>query len=225
MNYLHPQFTQHVSNIKTIFEVGSRDCLDTIAMRNFFPSSKLYAYECNPHAINICNSNLKNNDKNIFFHEFALGEKTDKRSFFPYNPTENCGASSFYKRIDFSYTQTEIKDVKISTIEEEVSRYNIDSIDLLCMDVQGYELNVLIGARLFLKNISFIILECPLKEPNQDFLPKGVHSKYLNAPTYEDIFSFLNTNNFELIEEVFENHLESNLMFRNMYHDDKSITI
>jgi hypothetical protein len=42
-----------------IFDIGSRDCLQSIKFYHKFPNSKIYAFECNPNTINLCNKNIE----------------------------------------------------------------------------------------------------------------------------------------------------------------------
>ena len=89
------------------------------------------------------------------------------------------------------------------------------NIDLLCMDIQGYELNVLKGCGDFIKNIKYIIMEEPKSIINTKYLPKGIHSKYINTPSSLEIKDFMNKNNFIEIERISENMIEDNVMYKN----------
>ena len=91
----------------------------------------------------------------IFFHDYALGEEICEKNFYPIDSNENIGSSSFFKLVD--QDQQTITNIKMSTLEEELVKYNIEYVDLLCMDVQGYELNVLKGAGNFIRKIKYII--------------------------------------------------------------------
>ena len=44
--------------VKTIFELGSRDLVDSIELLNYFEKSKVYAFECNHDCLVECNKNL-----------------------------------------------------------------------------------------------------------------------------------------------------------------------
>lgn len=212
--YLNTNFIKHTSkNIKTIFEVGARDGLDSIALSEYYNESNIYTFECNPNTIETCINNLKNNPR-INFYPFGLGNKKTKETFFPYT-LNNSGASSFFKRTDFNSTQTIIPEVEIDTISNFCKSNNIDYIDILCMDTQGFELNILKGAGEFINKINFIIIEEPKKHPNRTYLPEG-HSKYIGAPSAYEIQDFLKTNKFIEIERVYENELEDNVMYKNL---------
>ena len=43
-----------------IFDIGSRDCAQSIEFYNVFPNAKIYAFECNPNTIDICRKNIEN---------------------------------------------------------------------------------------------------------------------------------------------------------------------
>jgi len=84
------------------------------------------------------------------------------------------------------------------------------------MDVQGYELNVLKGAGNFIKNINYVIMEEPKPIINSRYLPDGVHSKYINAPTSQEINIFMKDKGFIEIERIEENKIEDNVMYKNI---------
>ena len=214
-SYISNEFTRHVrkDEVRVIFEVGARDGLDSISLANFYNRSTVYSFECNPLSIETCINNLKNKS-NIIFNNFGLGNEITKKQFFPYI-ANNIGASSFFKRIDFTETQTVIEEVQLDTTYNFCIKNNIDHIDILCMDTQGFELNILKGCGEFIKNIKYVILEEPRKEPNRYYLPKG-HSKYLDAPSAYEIQDFLKKNNFIEISRTYENELEDNVMYKNL---------
>lgn len=212
--YYDERFIKHldITKIKNIFEVGARYGSETLTLSNLFCNSKIYSFECNPLTIDLCEQNLKNK-KNIEFIPYGLGDKNEFKPFYSYM-LNNDGASSLLKRIDCEKTQKQTGIIKIEKLSDFINKNNIDRIDLLCMDVQGYELNILKGAENFIKNINFIIMEEPKAIINTTFLPKNVHSKYINAPNAQEIKKFMLENNFIEIERIEENKIEDNVMYR-----------
>jgi hypothetical protein len=138
-----------------------------------------------------------------------------KKKFF-FIIDNNDGASSFFKRIDFNTTHKCTGFITIRKLSKVMEEENINKIDLLCMDTQGYELNILKGYDDLLKNIKYVILEEPKENINEIYLPKNVHSKYIGAPTSSEIKSFMNNNNFIEIERIEENKIEDNVMDKNI---------
>lgn len=102
----------------------------------------------------------------------------------------------------------------IDRIDNIVKSFDIESIDLLCMDFQGFELNVLKGSGDFIKNIKYVIMEEPKPIIDLRFLPKDTYSKYLNAPSPIEISNFMKENNFTEIVSIPENHIEDNVMYK-----------
>ena len=196
-----------------IFEVGSRYGDETLELSKHFPHANLYSFECNPNTIDICMKKL-NNKKNITFLPVGLGANNEKLPFYSYTQN-NDGASSFLKRIDYNSTQKNTGEVNIRTIYNIMNEYKLDYIDLLCMDVQGFELNVLKGAGDYISKIRYIIMEEPKPIINELYLPKNTYSKYINAPSSQEIKEFMNTHNFIEIERINENMIEDNVMYRN----------
>lgn len=205
-NYWDSKFLKHVhsDNIKIIFEVGARYGDESIKLSNIFPNSKIHSFECNPLTIEICKEKLSN-IKSIKFNDFGLGNREENLPFYSYTKN-NDGASSLFKRIDFHSTQIESGIIKIKTLKEYVYNNDIPNIDLLCMDVQGYELNILKGAEDFIRKINYIIMEQP---------KVGMKSKYINAPLSQEIKEFMIKNNFIEIERIRENDIEDNVMYKN----------
>lgn len=213
--YWNVNFLKHldISDIKTVFEVGARYGDETLKLKQIFINSIIHSFECNPNTIDRCKHTLYNIN-GIFFNDFGLGEKEQKLPFYSFIK-DNDGASSFLKRIDFNETQEQTGIIQIKKLKEYVKNNNITRIDILCMDIQGYELNVLKGAEEFIKNIKYIIMEEPKPIINPNFLPKGVYSKYINTPSSQEIKDFMEQNNFIEIERIPENGIEDNVMYKN----------
>lgn len=111
---------------------------------NLFNYLIFYSFECNPLTIDICRKNLAGYGR-IIFSDYGLGANNEELPFYSYI-TGNDGASSLFKRIDFAETQAQTEIIKTRKLVDFVYENNISQIDLLCMDVQGYELNVLKGS-------------------------------------------------------------------------------
>ena len=211
--YYDPQFINKIDcSLNIIFEVGARYGDETLELSKVFPNANIFSFECNPLTVEIARKKLLNK-KNIKFFDFGLGEKNEIKSFYSYTKN-NDGCSSFLQRIDFNKTQKETGKIPIRKLKDIVEEIKNKKIDLLCMDVQGYELNILKGAEDFIENINYIIIEEPKKNINKKYLPEHLHSKYINAPSSYEIQNFLSKNNFYEIERIEENKLEDNVMYK-----------
>ncbi len=213
--YWDEKFIKHLGHgdIKTIFEVGARYGDESIVLSQIFKDSIIHSFECNPLTVDICRNKLANH-KNIIFNAHGLGNNNETLPFYSFIDN-NDGASSLFKRIDYDTTQRYTGFVNIKKLSTYIETNNIKSIDLLCMDIQGYELNVLKGAEQYLSNIKYIIMEEPKPIINTMFLPEGIHSKYLDSPTSQEIHDFMIKNRFIEIERIHENMIEDNVMYKN----------
>eukprot|EP00873_Tetraselmis_striata_P043881 jgi/Tetstr1/464145/TSEL_008950.t1 len=175
-------------SVKTVFEVGSRDCLDAIRLHERF-GCKVYAFECNPDAIDLCRANLR--DRGVAASDVELVEKAAFNTEGPleFHPvveskrsveghpdfvrTENgrlanIGASSLFKMSDdfqiskykfINHVQGPPVMVDAVRLDEFMDRRGIAGVDLVCMDVQGAELFCLEGLGDKLGSVKAIITE------------------------------------------------------------------
>ena len=214
--YIDPDFLKlmKAGSYNHIVEVGSRYGDESLLLSRQFPKAKIFSFECNPKTVEVCMKALYN-QPNIKFFNYALGAQPAEKPFYSYTEG-NDGASSLLKRCDFHQTQKETGIIKVRRLYDVMIEQQIPYIDYLCMDVQGFELEVLIGLGDFLKHkVRYICLECPVLEAPEGFMPKGTYSKYLGAPSYEQIEAFMTLNNFIKIHEKAENYIEINQLWVN----------
>jgi FkbM family methyltransferase len=213
-NYWDTRFLRHIDRrVECVVEVGARYGSESVTLATIFDKARVYSFECNPLTVDICRERLAPYE-NIKFFDYALGEVERKIPFYSF-VASNDGASSIFQRIDFGSTQRYTGDVKVRRLSDIMREEEESSVDLLCMDVQGYELNVLKGCGKYIKNIKFVIMEEPNREIDTEHLPPDTYSKYIGAPTPSEIARFMTSNNFEEIERVPENKIEDNVMYIN----------
>ena len=215
--YWDARFLRHLNQyeIYKVFEVGARFGDESISLSEIFVEADIYSFEANPQIIDATKNRLKSYER-IKFFPFGLGDKEEELPFYPYTQ-DNIGASSFLKRIDFKSTQIECdKKVRVRRLDNLMKEEKIDTIDLLCMDTQGFELKILEGAGEYISEIKYIILEQPKEVINLNYLHKDTHSKYIDAPSHNDIKNFMNKHGFVEIERIPENMIEDNVMWRNV---------
>lgn len=208
-------------NPNIIVEVGIKDGQDTLIISKKFKNSKYFAYEANPLMKKVIKKKLMFR-RNVVFENFGLGEVSEVKSFFIFTPDQNIdfnviGASSFYNRPDIENI-TELKNCKIDTLANEMLKKKINKIDILLMDVQGYELNVLKGAGEKIADISYVIMETPKPEliKNQNSIKYNLEiNDYIGAPTYDEVFNFMREHSFTLVKSLDENLWETNSLFKN----------
>ena len=214
--YIDPEFLKvmKAGSYNFIVEVGARYGDESLLLSRQFPKAKIFSFECNPKTVEVCQKALYN-QPNIKFFNYALGAQPAEKPFYSYTEG-NDGASSLLKRCDFHQTQKETGIIKVRRLYDVMIEQQIPYIDYLCMDVQGYEIEVMKGLGEYLRHkVRYICLECPALSPPESFLAPGTHSKYNGAPSYLDIEAFMKLNNFIKIHEMPENYIEVNQLWVN----------
>ena len=180
--------------INVIFELGSRDLLDAMKLSKCF-NCLVYAFECNPDCLAECKKQLANvEDTNVILVDKAVSLIDGDVKFYPFDLSKYMGSSSMLK-IDFSmrdktdpdynfpnpHTEITVSGTRLDTF---ITNNNIVDIDLLCIDLQGYELDALKSLGLQINKVKYIITEC------------SIQSTYTNGATFKDLVKYLADYNF-----------------------------
>ncbi len=186
--------------ISSIAEIGSRDGLDAILLSSYFNSKSCYIFEPDPELGVLIRDNLKKSEGSTEkeFFNIALGEESKTVTFKSVDRSkyENLGVGSLHE-INFDNRETTDGDYKRKSvqkdIEVEMKKYidlDIDTPDLIAMDVQGAELSVLKGFEDKLKEVYAVILETSISE------------NYKGGSTFLSIYRYLTSQNFKLVSNT-----------------------
>jgi len=210
-DYLRERFLRHIDkdSIDTIFEIGSRDAVDAILLRDAF-DARVYAFECNPEALAVCRENLKD-EHDIRLVENAAWCENGPIRFYPVIETlvegqripTNIGASSCFRaRSDYHQRniQTEIV-VEAIRLDDFCRAEQLTRVDLVCMDVQGAALQVLQGMSETIEKTRYLISELEQKEI------------YHHQSLFPEVCQFLTAKGFRLTEEAARDGWFSDYMF------------
>ena len=195
-----------------IFDVGGNKGQSVTKYKKIFKKPIIHTFEPIKSQFNIINEKFKN-DKSVKLNNYALGEIKGEKEF---NISAQTGASSFNKinqnskwiEVRSKEYQTTINKfvsstkVKIFTLDDYFLNNNIDKIDLLKIDTQGYEDKVLQGSINTLK-------QNKIKAVVTELMFDNVYDKYL---TFSDVEKFLLPNNFRMVGI----YLSSNSLFGNL---------
>lgn len=164
-------YVKDIKNVRLIFEIGSRDAHDAVELSHLF-KCHAFAFECNPVAIDVCKRNIGANP-NVTLVPLAVWNKSGPLSFYKvwegeYWGAMNVGASSCFKFNPQARNYPDIvaeglvqEEITVNAIrlDEFLEANGIDSIDLICMDVQGAAFQVLEGLGRYLSKVKYIITE------------------------------------------------------------------
>jgi len=185
----------------TIFDIGSRDCQQSIEFYNWFPNAKIYSFECNPNTISLCKKNIEPYADRITLIEGAVCDYDGEIPFFPINQEKtlttwkdgNPGASSLFKS-NGTYTVEHYVQDEITTnchrLDTIMDNYSIQKVDIIWMDLQGAELLALKGLGMKLDDVQYIHTEVSHKE------------MYSGQVMYKELNSYIVSNDFTLLNDL-----------------------
>ena len=177
LNYDDIYKNKILSDEPTIFDVGVNKGESIDRFSKIFKSPKIFAFEPNSKVFKIIEKKY-NNIKNIKLNNLGVAKE---ECIKPLNITINSGNSSFHnlekdsewikiRSKEFNTTPanyiTDTIDVKCTTLDKYCEQNNIENIDILKIDTQGYEDEVLSGSSQLIRNkkINFIELEIMFDE-------------------------------------------------------------
>jgi FkbM family methyltransferase len=160
------------------YDVGGNKGDYTLMLKESFPNSIITTFEPNPNTFQLLQTNIGDNSKLI---NKGVGEnKGELELFFDVNNTTSVQASSnpeILKQIAKTTNLTSVK-IDVITLDDYVKE---PQIDLLKIDVEGFELEVLKGAKKLIENNKIKIIQFEFNEVNiiqrrflkdfYDFLP------------------------------------------------------
>jgi FkbM family methyltransferase len=193
------------SQIKTIFDIGSRDIKESITLAKTFTEAKVYAFEPTPENIVMCQNNYADLSADLKYRisliRSAMNDTTGKIKFYPLDEqnsrSKNFGVASKFKLIDGlngtflgeHWVQKEV-EVDAYAMDDFCKENNIEGPDLIWMDVQGAELDVLKGGKNSILNTKIIMTEA------------GSKAYYDGHALHPDIDKYLTDKGFVEVKEV-----------------------
>ena len=145
-----------------IFDIGANIGTFTTWMAKAFPNGKVHAFEPQRSVFQMLSGNAAiNNLYNVYTYNMGLGKESGKVEFEEPNYFEknDFGTFSLIEEIITGKTKNKIV-VQINTLDWFREYYNIPKAHLLKIDVEGMDLDVLIGAtRTIQKHLPVIFIE------------------------------------------------------------------
>lgn len=177
-----------------IFDIGARDCAQSVEFSKKYPNAKIFAFEANPQTIPLCKTTIQNNP-NIRLIEGAVHNYDGVTSFHPIDTQRtrtiwkdgNPGASSLFLANGSypieTYVQNKI-EIPCHRLDTICKQENI-SPDIIWMDLQGAELLALTSLGEYLNTCKYIFTEVSHKPI------------YEGQCMFSDIDCFLQTHGFK----------------------------
>lgn len=194
-------------------DVGANIGAFSLMAARRLPQGKVHSFEPSPYHIKKLNSNLLlNRFNNIQIHPVALSSKLGPaKLYFPKSKgsLENTGMAS---QFEFDVMSYRIEDIECVRLDDYLESYNISKVNIIKIDVEGAELDVLIGARQTIyRNRPHVLMEV-----NSDHLHRAGRNFY-------EVIDFWNSANYKIYKighgaELTPIHVVSDFCFhQNIY--------
>jgi len=213
--YLEKKFVDKIdsSKIKTILEIGSHHGKDAIKLANFY-KCPVFAFEASPLNIKEIKKTIERYS-NVHLIEKAVWNYSGSIPF--YHCDNHPGSSSCFTFDYPSLAQREKRDlddalkkyhlteyiVPAIRLDEWMEENNIESVDLICMDLQGAELAALKSLGDYLATVRYVITEVEYEEI------------YEGQNLFPEIFQFMKKQGFTCYFQLKEKGLFNDILFVN----------
>lgn len=146
--------------LKIIFDVGANRGDWTKEARYYFQSAEFHCFEPTPDTFSMLKTNLKKFE-GIHFHNIGLGEKKEQKEFYLFS-TDGLNSFILGDRGNSESKFEQMITVNVFDLDNFCTDNKIREIDLLKVDVEGAELDVLMGAKNLISSLAirFIFVEC-----------------------------------------------------------------
>ena len=187
-----------------IVEAGAHIGSDTLEMSRLWQNATIHAFEPVPHLFQLLAHNTEG-IANIHIYPLALGETTGKFDIHISSGKSN-GSSSLLlpkKHLEIHpdvFFQEKIT-VQAITLDDWALQHEIKHVDMLWLDLQGYELQVLRNSASILRGVKVIYTEVNLIE------------NYENCALYNDLKIWLQEKGFEVEQEALAWQDAGNVLF------------
>jgi FkbM family methyltransferase len=179
-------------NPRTIVDGGANVGQFARAAVETFPDVRVIAFEPLPEVAEKLNANLSDCDR-VDVRTAALGRTDGTASF---NRNRYTPASSILRlrpdaRASFPQVhEDEVLDVPVVRLDGAVGQDRLDPPLLLKLDLQGYELEALLGAEVTLQRTEHVLLETSFR------------AVYEDEPSFDEIHALLRTSGFRFLGPV-----------------------
>ena len=150
-----------------IVEAGAHDGSTTVEMASFWPKSTIHAFEPVSSAAAEVRRRVSIFGNRVQCHQLALGSAD---SFMDMHVSGDGSAGSCQSSSLLAPTDAQIREfpaipfgakerVRVTSLDSWTAECGLDSVDFMWLDMQGYELVALAGARTVLPRVSAIHME------------------------------------------------------------------
>ncbi len=187
LNCLSPVKEKHI-----LIDLGARNGWFFKCWSDVCPQAEIHAFEPDIVAFESLQTKHQYNEK-IHISNQGVGAKSAVETFYHFSDSQV--SSSFLKPdqkawsgIHYETGELKESEVSIISLDDYCSSNGIQSVYIIKIDIQGYELQALQGAINILKDTSYLLVESAIKP------------LYVGAATFTEVHDFLSNRGFDLID-------------------------
>lgn len=175
---------------ENILDIGAHKGTYTDIFLNFNKNGKIYLFEPNIYLYKKLLLKYKNN-RNLKIFNYGIGEKNSKEKFLI---NKNSDYVSSFSKINKKSKYLLIRNLVFGSLRNKVEKTNVNikkldsivvlkkkKIDLMKIDVEGYEEKVINGGKSILKRTKIILIEFHKDDLYKDYDHDAVHRKLLKS--------------------------------------------
>lgn len=169
-----------LANFKTVFDIGANNGESSVTYFDHFPVAEIYSFEPVSTTYAALAEVAKTRSRRVHPFRFGMGKE---ECSVPINVNPSGTKSS----ILHSRVEDHSETINIKTVTGFCQDNQIETIDLMKIDTEGYELEVLEGSRQLLERqkIKVIYAECEPIATSNYFVPFSALAEFLHGLGYE----------------------------------------
>ncbi len=174
---------------KVILDVGANCGIFSALAAARFPSAKIYAFEPSDDLIPLIRSNCQGH--NVSIHQCAVGEKQGTMTLYVNSKSQQTNSLNMDAVKLFSpEEEIEKRSVECITLDEFAKQNYLAQIDVLKVDVQGFEGAVLRGGRETLRRTPLLFIESTWIDIESivELLPLALHYGFRFAAVIAPVY-------------------------------------
>lgn len=172
---------------RCVFDVGANCGIFSALVKQKFPNATVYAFEPSPELTPL----IAKNCKHAIVEASAVGEFSGETTLYLNDDSQQTNSLSL-DAVNIVGNCNRVREipVKLVSIDHYCAARDINSIDVLKIDIQGLEGSALRGARRMLPNTEVLLLESTWMDLSsiQNILPFAKHHGFLYIGVLNSVF-------------------------------------
>lgn len=206
------------NNLEIVFDVGANIGQTSVEFAKNFPNSNIFAFEPAADTYKILLNSVENIPR-IKTYDFALGAEISTKTLYSYGENSPLNSLISESPVMSSSMSNKSYTISVNTLDNFCEWQNINKIDLLKIDTEGFDFEVIKGASRLINNgcIKFIYFEFFITSKQVEGNSQGGN--------LAEIMDYLLSKNYRMISfytdfvnpEVPNSHHNALMMLRDWY--------